>query len=327
MNKTNRIATRVFLYCGVALVLATAACAAAIGFGGPRAIDPLASINDPFTKADFSDVPVPQMFGARDGTQLAWLHYRAVGGTLQARRLVLVHGSSARARSMHVLARSLAQAGFDVAALDMRGHGDSGVRGQATHVGQLEEDLADFLQAVPYDGPSTLVGFSSGGGFALRFAGGPQQALFDRYVLLAPYLHHAAPINRPHDGGWVSVGLPRYIALTLLNRLAITVWNHLPVLRFGLDRAVRDRLTSSYSYTLAQSFRPRDDWQQDIRQARRPMRLVAGSDDELFDVRRYANLFSGAGRPLPVTLVDGVNHIGLTLDPRAVPAIVEACRN
>lgn len=306
-------------------VVAGVALAGAIAFGGPRPIGALASINDPFAKADFSQVPPPSHYTARDGTSMAWLHYPAVGAAPGARRVVLVHGSSGRARSMHVLARALADAGLEVAALDMRGHGDSGSRGQAAYVGQLEDDVADFMKAVPHAGPSTLAGFSSGGGFVLRLAGGAHQGLFDRYVLLAPFLHHAAPTQRPNDGGWASAGLPRIVALTLLDRAGITAWHHLPVLNFALNDAARPFLTPSYSHALAASFRPRLDYQADIRNARRPMRVVAGTADELFDASRYAATFEAAGRAVPVTLVEGVGHIGLTLDATAVRAVARAC--
>ena len=309
-----------------ALVLLVLALITALAFGGPKPIAPLASINEPFNKVDFSDVPAARHFIARDGTRLAWLDYPAAGATPGHRRIVLVHGSSARARSMHVLAKSLAQAGFSVAALDMRGHGDSGPRGQAAYVDQLEDDVADFMQAVPYDGPSTLAGFSSGGGFVLRFAGDKRQNLFDRYLLLAPYLHRTAPINRVIEDNWVSVGLPRFIALSLLDRIGITAWNHLPVLRFGLDHAIKDQLTSSYSYTLTLAFAPHDDYRGDIRRSHQPMRVLAGSQDELFDASRYASVFADAGRQVPMTVVPGVNHMGLTLDKLAMPAIIDAAR-
>ena len=297
--------------------------AAAVAWGGPGPIAPLASINAPFAQVDFSGVPAPRHYTARDGTPMAWLHYRG-SGQADGRRIVLVHGSSARASSLHVLATALATSKPAVAALDMRGHGDSGPRGQAAYIGQLEDDVEDFMRAVPHSGPSTLAGFSSGGGFVLRLAAGSRQALFDRYVLLAPFLHHNAPVNRPGDGGWVSVGLPRLVALSVLNAAGLSAWNHLPVLRFGLDDAARDFLTPSYSFNLATSFRPREDYQADIRHAG-PLRLVVGREDELFDAGRYAAVFAQAGRSVPVTLVDGVGHIGLTLDPAAVAAVVHAC--
>ena len=78
------------------------------------------------------------------------------------------------------------------------------------------------------------------------------------------------------------MGLPRIIALTLLNQFGITRWNHLPVLRFALNDVAREMLTPLYSYTVATNFRPHDDYQADIRNARGAVCIVAGQDDELF---------------------------------------------
>jgi alpha-beta hydrolase superfamily lysophospholipase len=311
-----------FVLLALALLLGLAA---AIAWGGPQPIAALASINEPFARVDYAALPAPRHYTARDGTRLAWLHYPPATQPPTGRRIVLVHVSSARARSMHVLAMALAGAGFEVAALDLRGHGDSGSRGHAAYLGQLEDDLEDFLRAAPYLGRSTLLGFSSGGGFVLRFAASERQALFDRYVLLSPFLHHTAPTNRPANGGWVSVGLPRYIALTVLNRFGITAWNHLPVMRFGLNDAAQALLTPSYDYTLATNFRPNDDYQADIRRLPAGVRLLAGTDDELFEATRFDAVFADAGHPAAVALIPGVNHIGLTLAPAAVQAVVRAC--
>lgn len=309
----------------ITIALVAAALAAAIAWGGPAPIAPLASINEPFARVDYSAMPAPRHYTARDGTALAWLHYPAAGQAASGRRVVLVHGSSARARSMHVLAMALAAEGLDVAALDLRGHGDSGPRGHAAYIGQLEDDVEDFLRAVPHNGPSTLLGFSSGGGFVLRFAASERQALFDRYVLLSPFLHHNAPTNRPANGGWVSVGLPRYIALTVLNRFGVTAWNHLPVMRFGLNEVAQALLTPSYDYTLATNFRPNDDYQADIRRLPAQVRLLAGREDELFQADRFEAVFADAGHAVAVTLIPGVKHMGLTLDAAAVRAVARAC--
>lgn len=309
-----------------ALALLLTVLAAAVALGGPAPIAPLASINEPFARVDFRAVPPVRRYAARDGSLLAWHGYPAAGGAPDARRVVLVHGSSGRGRSMHVLAQGLAAAGFNVVALDMRGHGESGPRGQAAYIGQLEDDVEDFMSAVPHAGPSTLLGFSSGGGFVLRFAGGTRQHLFDRYVLLSPYLRHDAPTARPNNGGWASVGLARMIGLRLLNAVGITAWNDLPVLNFGLNDVARPMLTPSYSYALATSFGPHDDYKADIRGAHAALRIVAGRDDELFHAERFAEVFAAAGKAVPVTLVPGVTHMGLTLDPAAVQAVVQACR-
>lgn len=75
---------------------------AAMAWGGPRGIAPQASINSPFEGVDFSGLPPVQRYTARDGTPLAWHAYgtAAPGVAGPRRRVVLVHGSSSRARSM-----------------------------------------------------------------------------------------------------------------------------------------------------------------------------------------------------------------------------------
>lgn len=296
-----------------------AALAAAIIFGGPGEPAPMASINDPFRHVDMSGLPAVRRFSARDGTALAYRHYAAATARGS---VVLVHGSSASSVSLHTLARAFAAAGYDTFALDMRGHGESGRRGVIDHVGQLDEDVADFMQAVRPARPATLAGFSAGGGFTLRFAAGAQQALFDRYLLLSPFISQDAPSYRPDSGGWVSVGVPRIVALSLLDAIGVRSWQHLPVTRFALNEHAKALLTPSYSFALATNFRPRRDWRADIGAARQPMALLAGADDEAFHADRFEALF--AGTKVPVTLLPGIDHVGLTLKPQAVAAAVAA---
>ena len=295
----------------------------AIGFGGPGQPAPLPSINDPFKTIDYSDLPPVQRYTARDGAELGFRAYASPGGTVRG-SVVLIHGSSASSNSMHALAKGLAQGGYTAYALDMRGHGVSGSKGQIAYIGQLEDDLADFMEAVKPVAPATLLGFSSGGGFALRFAGDSRQKLFDNYLLLAPYLHYRAPTVRPRSGGWVSVGMPRMIALTVLNRLGITAFNGLPVIAFALDAHAQKFLTPNYSFALMQNFQPRDDYRAGMRAARQPMEVLVGAQDELFQADRFAEAFRDAGRPLRVTLVADTGHIALTLKPEAIQAALAA---
>jgi alpha-beta hydrolase superfamily lysophospholipase len=298
----------------------------AIWLGGPRDIAALDSINAPFAKIDFSSVPKAQTYMARDGSALAYLHYPAGGNAPAARRIVLVHGSSARGQSMHPLAQALAAQGFSVDALDMRGHGGSGPRGQIAYIGQLEDDVADFIKAVPHSGGNTLLGHSSGGGFVLRFAASPQQAVFDRYVLLAPYLRYDAPTAKPSNGHWVSIGIPRVVGLQLLNAVGITALNHLPITRFALSDAAKKFLTPSYSFALGANFGPHNDYVSDIRQAKGPVQIVVGETDELFDAQRFASVFADAGKNTPVTVVPGINHMGITLENSAHLAVASVCK-
>jgi len=314
---------RILLFTVLPLCLLLATLAAAIVFGGPGQPVPMPSINDPFKTVDMRDLPVQHRFPARDTTPLAFRRYAPAMDPPRG-SVVLVHGSSADSRSLHVLARSLAQVGYTAYALDMRGHGASGTKGQIAYIGQLEDDVEDFLRALQPQRPLTLVGFSAGGGFALRFAASKRQRLFDGYLLLSPFISQDAPSYRPDSGGWVNVGVPRIVGLSLLNAVGVHAFDDLPVTRFALNDTARTMLTPEYSFALATNFRPQRDWRASIRAAGQPMALLAGQDDEAFRADRFAAIFSDEGRPIPVTLLPGVGHIGLTLDPAAVASAVAA---
>jgi len=295
----------------------------AIAFGGPGAPPPMSSINDPFKGVDFSDLPKVTSFTARDGIKLAFRFYPAAGGAVKG-SVALVHGSSASGSSVHVMAKGFAAMGYDAYALDIRGHGDSGTKGRIAYVGQLEDDMEDFVHAGKLARPSTLVGFSSGGGFVLRFAGDPRQELFANYLLLSPFLSQDAPTSRPDSGGWVRVGVPRLIAVSILDGFGVRLFNDLPVMRFALTQENAKFLTPAYSFALAQNFRPKQDYQANIKAIRQPLRILVGQNDEAFFPDRFASVFQAAGKNVPVTILPGVDHIALTLDPTAVHAAVQA---
>ena len=138
----------------------------------------LASISAARGKVDFSALPAIERFQARDGTWLGFRHYPS-SGPATGRVAIVVHGSSGSSGgTIHALSGTLAGRGVETFAVDIRGHGASGTRGDIGYVGQLEDDLADFVAVVRKTAPTaplTLVGHSSGGGFALRVAGSPIQ--------------------------------------------------------------------------------------------------------------------------------------------------------
>jgi alpha-beta hydrolase superfamily lysophospholipase len=302
-----------------------AALGLAIAFGGPRAPAPMASINNPFRQVDFSDMPPLSRYEARDGALLGYRRYRPAGAA-PAGSVVLIHGSSASSASMHALAKALAGAGLAVHALDMRGHGASGKKGEIAHVGQLEDDLEDFMRAVSPEQPATLAGFSAGGGFALRVAGSARQRDFQSCLLLSPFLGTDAPTYRAGSGGWVGIGMPRIVAIDLLNRIGVQGFNHLPVAAFALNEEARSFLTPEYSFALMSNFRPHRDVAADIRAARLPCAVMAGANDEVFDAQRFEEVFRAQDKAWPVTLVPGIGHIAITLDPGALAAAVQQVR-
>ena len=109
-----------------------------------RAPPPLASIHEGATQIDHSGAPDLSCFQARDGTWLAYRLYPAANGA-RDRVAILAHGSSSQSIQMNEIARALAGAGVNAVAIDVRGHGASGTRGDIAYVGQLDDDLADLV--------------------------------------------------------------------------------------------------------------------------------------------------------------------------------------
>jgi pimeloyl-ACP methyl ester carboxylesterase len=105
------------------------------------------------------DVPPPA--GERgevdtDGVPVAWERWPAPG----APPVVLVHGTSAHSAWWHHTVPALTDA-YDVTALDLSGHGDSGRRPSYSMAGWADEVLA--VVAALHGGPALLVGHSIGG--------------------------------------------------------------------------------------------------------------------------------------------------------------------
>ena len=162
----------------------------------------LASIHAGAKEIDETGAPDLSRYQARDGTWLAYRIYAAENGARDG-IAILAHGSSASSIEMNAVAKALAGAGVTAVALDMRGHGASGTRGDIAYPGQLDDDLADLVATLRKAYPAarfSLIGHSAGGGFALRIAGSKLGEAFDRFVLLAPYLGYSAPTNRPAEG-------------------------------------------------------------------------------------------------------------------------------
>jgi alpha-beta hydrolase superfamily lysophospholipase len=305
---------------GAAALLLTALVAAPL-----KKPPPLASISDTARAVDRSTMPDIERFQARDGTGLAYRHYPPRAATV-GRVAILIHGSSGSSTSIHALADALAARGVETFAVDVRGHGASGARGDIGYVGQLEDDLADFVAVVRKTNPGaplTLIGHSAGGGFALRVAASPIQNLFERTVLLAPYLGYDAPTNRPDSGGWASADLPRIIALMILRGVGIDCCDALPVVAFAVPPNSEKILVSAYTERLRRNFGNHRDFRSDIAAATRPLTIISGADDELMLADRYVEAVRGVTPPVDVKLIDGVNHMGIVSAPAAVAVIAE----
>jgi alpha-beta hydrolase superfamily lysophospholipase len=281
----------------------------------------LTSISATAGAVDRSDMPALDRFHARDGTELAYRHYSPrVNSSGQV--AIVVHGSSGSSVAVHALAKAIADRGVEVYAPDIRGHGASGTRGDIGYLGQLEDDLADFVAEIRKTAPAsplTLIGHSSGGGFALRVAASPIQNLFARTVLLAPYLGYDAPSSRQDAGGWASPDIPRFLGLTLLHRLGVECCESLPTIAFAVGPHTSAILAPTYSYRLMRNFGT-DHYRADVAAAGKPLAVFAGASDELMVPGRYGD---AVGEKVAVRLIDGVNHMAIVSDPSALSIIAD----
>jgi alpha-beta hydrolase superfamily lysophospholipase len=287
---------------------------------------PLASIQAGAMAIPPEGKPDLSRFQARDGTWLAYRLYPAAHGETD-RLAILAHGSSGSSDEMHAIAEELAASGVAAVAIDARGHGASGTRGDIAYIGQLDDDLADLVAQLRGAYPKarlTLIGHSSGGGFALRIAAGPLGALFDRFVLLAPYLGYSAPTNRPSEGAgrWAAPDLPRIVAIMALRRIGIDWPQSLPVIAFANAPEAVEFVTSRYSYRLLVDYGPPPDWKGALQAAADRIDLIAGEKDELMDAPSYRIVVAPLG--VRVTLLPGLDHMGIVYAPEALAAIREA---
>jgi len=281
------------------VAIAVLSAAAILAFDSPTPPPEMASVEHSYDHVDFSKAPPRQFFAARDGTKLA---FRAYPGKGSRETVVLIHGSSGNAASMGPVAEALGGRGAAVYALSMRGHDGTGRSGDIDYIGQLDDDLADFMKTLGRKRPDerrTLLGFSSGGGFVLRFAGTPAARIFDRFILVSPQLPVDSPVMRPNAGGWVSVAMPRIV----------------------VPPEKRNVQTAFYSYRMLMNFGPRRQYLADLKAAPGQVSLLAGSRDEIFFSNRYAGLLKPVRPDLAVTLVPGLGHTDMTLKPAGIDAI------
>lgn len=295
---------------------------AVIAFNAPKSPPPMASMAKSSGELDVGGVPAPRQFLARDGTSLQYYAYPAGPDKVA----VLIHGSVFPGNSMHALAASLRAAGVTVYVPDIRGHGGSGRRGDIDYIGQIDDDLVDFvaqLGSAKSGETRTLVGFSAGAGFTVRFAGGPNGMLFDRYVFLSPILP-GSPTLRPASGGWVGFSVPRIVTIAWLDGFGIHWFDGFPVLNYALSPERAQSATASYSYRLMMNFGTGSQYETYLRNIHRPAAVLVGDADEQEFADQFAPLLQRLDVNIPVTLVPNMKHGDMISNPKAAQAIIRA---
>lgn len=255
-----------------------------------------------------------QTFSARDGQLLSYAHYPSD----TALNLILLHGSGYHGAYLAPLARFLSSRGTaNVYVMNIRGHYQSGrVRGDIDYIGQLEDDIADFIAQLRQADPKArfvIGGHSSGGALAIRFTASRYGASVDNVLALAPILGHRAPTALESSGGWAHISLPRIIGLSMLNTAGIHARDHLETISFNLPEEYRNGTeTLGYSWRLMTNFNLHDDFKADLTALPQTAMTLVGRDDEAMNAEAFPYLFNEIGKPVEV--IDGADHFSLILD-------------
>jgi non-heme chloroperoxidase len=272
---------------------------------------------------DYSSLPTLQRFTARDGAALSYRHYPTQSNKI----IILIHGSGWHSQYFLPLAKFISSESLaQVYTPDLRGHGREPVRrGDVDYIGQLEDDLADFIAMIQKDNPKALLiigGHSSGGGLALRFAGSRYGRQANAYVLFSPFLKYNAPTTRSHSGGWAHPYTARIVGLTMLNNVGIHWFDYLPAIEFNMPEDVRDGTeTLSYSHRLNVAYAPRN-FKKDLRTITQPLLVVAGTGDESFFAEQYEPVISRY-TAIHVKLLQAVTHLGVVVGSEVRPVVKE----
>ncbi len=309
-----------------AVFVCLAVLAALLAFGTAEVGPPRAGLgfDTGLENLDYSELPEVELCPARDGQQIPYRYYDAEA----EKTVILIHGSSSRGRSLHGLAEYLAEA--EIArciTLDMRGHG-WGRPGDIDDIDQLEHDLADLIEHLARRGLAkrlVVLGFSMGGGFALRFAGSRYGEEAVAYVFLAPFIAATSPTLRP-DNGWAFPQPGRILALKVLNALGIAVFNRLVALRFAIGEEDLPVTTPDYSYRMMVGFAPKADYRANLKRITRPGVLIIGSEDEDFRAEAYPDDVIAHAKDLRFKQLEGLKHMNLITLDQAFRAIGEEIR-
>lgn len=325
----KRIASAMSTFFKLLLLMVAAALATlagVLGLGTAPAPAELISISAPFKSVDFSDLPPLQRLEvAASSGPLAYRRYGKDGKFA----VIALHGSTASSASLHPLAKRLTAEGMAVYVPDLRGHGETGKRGDIDNTNRMLMDIDMLISRVRLDLPEAevvLAGFSAGGGLALHFGGSPMGHAADKYVLIAPALGRGAPTTKAARDPWAVPHIPRITALSLLNSMGITAFDGLEAIRFAVPANAPAVLTPAYSFRMLKGMLPTD-YADDLRRIVRPTIAVLAEKDELFDAATLRKTLNDVRTEISVTVVPGINHIGLSLDPAGHTAIVQAIRN
>jgi non-heme chloroperoxidase len=315
---------------GVLLALGFVTAFTLVASPSPKIENPRDIFGFSLLKPSTKDMEIPDLrrYGARDGAELAYRHY----DSSSERILIFVHGSSYHGAGYNAFATAISASGAAKVILpNLRGHYQSGRRrGDVDYIGQFEDDLIDligFLRREGLKGPITLGGHSSGGGLAIRFAGGGHQDTVSSFLLLAPIIPTSPAIRDGSAGGWSSLNMRRLSGLLMLNAVGIHGFDGLSVIEFNKPEKFWDGTeTLSYSHRLNASYHPRYRYSVDVRALDDKALVLVGANDEAVNAEALRALFEANAPRSRVSILPNINHFGIFSDALALQTVIDWLR-
>ena len=234
-------------------------------------------------------------------------------GPVRGARVVLLHGLAADVQSWAQLAAALARSGRHVTAIDLPGHGGTGI--EAPDLDALAAATAAFLDTLDGE-PVELVGHSLGGAVAARVARGLPSRV-RRLTLLAP-----AGLDRAIDVDFVR-GIVRARAGGGLGHLL----RRLVVRPAALTEAQLDALAAELGRgrlvgladTLVDDGGQQVDITRDLHSLAMPVRVVWGMQDRIIPWTQAAQ----AGSRAAIHLIHDAGHVPHWDQPGEVAALFD----
>lgn len=244
-------------------------------------------------------------FQTRDGLALSACRYPSPAPRA---RVVLVHGYAEHVgRYAHVI-DALTGAGFEVHALDLRGHGRSeGVRGHVLRFQDYLDDLDLFLAELPEAPlPLYLVGHSLGGLLSLRYVLHRPDA-FAALAVSSPFLHPAA------DVPWLREAVANatsHLAPTLLTKSPVDArgLSHDPAIveAYIADPLVFKTINARWFFQVREA---QEEVLERAGEIRLPVLLLLGSADPIAQPERGRQVFERLGsQDKTLKVYDGFLH-------------------
>jgi non-heme chloroperoxidase len=229
---------------------------------------------------------------ARDKKQL---FYRTIKSPRKKSALVIIlHGSSYHGSYLIPLGLHLHELA-DICIPDIRGHGKSGPLGTCSYIGQLEDDLLDLIKKLSSNNnyqKIIIVGHSSGGGLAIRFAASKHKDLVHQLILLSPAIITAPTMNTPGAKSWAHINKIKIMELLALNAIGISRFNTTVVVKINKKQDQCDGSeTLSYDYNLSVSMHPRIPYHKDLKTVAEKTTLLVGELDEINNPYAFEKLF------------------------------------